>query len=166
MLALAWTFLFVYGPVLAEATQILDVCDGLAVGDLSSRVPYPGNSELGRVARALNTMLDNTRTLVDSRQERDQMQAAVMKLLEEVSGVAEGDLTVEAEVTADVTGAVADSFNFMIAELRRVIGEVQNASRQVSTELAELRSITVELATGSEEPVSYTHLTLPTILRV
>jgi twitching motility protein PilJ len=79
------------------------------------------------------------------------MQAAVMKLLEEISGVAEGDLTVEAEVTADVTGAVADSFNFMIAELRRIIGQVQSASRHVSQQLAELRSITDKLAHGSED---------------
>ena len=142
---------FVYRPLAAEASVIQDVCAALERGDLSSRVPAPTDSELGAIGRSLNLMLDNTMSLVQSRAERDQMQASIMKLLEEISGVAEGDLTVQAEVTTDVTGAVADSFNFMIAELRRVIGEVQNASRQVSTELAELRSITNELATGSEE---------------
>ena len=143
--------LFVYRPLAAEASVIQDVCAALERGDLSSRVPAPSDTELGAIGRSLNLMLDNTMSLVQSRAERDQMQASIMKLLEEISGVAEGDLTVQAEVTTDVTGAVADSFNFMIAELRRVIGEVQNASRQVSTELAELRSITNELATGSEE---------------
>jgi len=149
-LALAVRF-FVYRPLAAEASVIQEVCAALERGDLSSRVPAPTDSELGAIGRSLNLMLDNTMSLVQSRAERDQMQASIMKLLEEISGVAEGDLTVQAEVTTDVTGAVADSFNFMIAELRRVIGEVQNASRQVSTELAELRSITNELATGSEE---------------
>jgi len=96
-------------------------------------------------------MLDSTVTLVQSRQERDQMQAAVMKLLEEVSGVAEGDLTVHAEVTADVTGAVADSFNFMIGQLRQIIGQVQAASRHVSTALAELGEVTGKLASGSDD---------------
>ncbi len=142
---------FVYAPVAAEADAIARVCDSVAVGDLSSRVPNPSDTELGSVARSLNSMLDNTVNLVQTRTERDQMQAAVMKLLEEVGGVAEGDLTVHAEVTADVTGAVADSFNFMIGQLRQIIGQVQSASRQVSTALAELREVTGKLATGSED---------------
>jgi methyl-accepting chemotaxis protein len=142
---------FVYAPVLAEADALTQVCNAVSVGDLSSRVPDPGDTELGSVARSLNTMLDNTVTLVQSRTERDQMQAAVMKLLDEVGGVAEGDLTLQAEVTADVTGAVADSFNFMIVQLRQIVGQVQAASRQVSTALGELREVTDKLATGSED---------------
>jgi len=142
---------FVYGPVVAEADALARVCDSVAIGDLTSRVPHPSNTELGSVARSLNSMLDSTVTLVHSRTERDQMQAAVRKLLEEVSGVADGDLTVHAEVTADVTGAVADSFNFMIVQLRQIIGQVQSASRQVSTALGELREVTEKLASGSED---------------
>ncbi len=143
--------LFVYGPILAEADALARVCDAVAVGDMTSRVPDPGDTELGRVAHSLNAMLDNTLALVQSKEERDRMQASVMRLLKEVSGVAEGDLTIEAEVTADVTGAVADSFNFMIAQLRQIIGQVQGASRQVSTALGELRAVTEKLATGSED---------------
>ena len=142
---------FIYGPILAESDALARVCDAVAVGDLTSRVPDPSDTELGRVARSLNSMLDSTVALSHSRRERDEMQAAVMKLLDEVSGVAEGDLTVEAEVTADVTGAVADSFNFMIVQLRQIIGQVQGASRQVSTALGELHSVTEKLATGSED---------------
>jgi len=142
---------FVYGPVAAEADALSRVCDSVAVGDLSSRVPNPSDTELGTVARSLNSMLDSTVSLVQTRRERDQMQAAVVKLLEEVAGVAEGDLTVQAEVTADVTGAVADSFNFMIGQLRQIIGQVQAASRQVSTALADLRDVTDKLASGSDD---------------
>ncbi len=80
---------FVYAPVLAEADALTQVCNAVSIGDLSSRVPDPSDTELGSVARSLNTMLDNTVTLVQSRTERDQMQAAVMKLLDEVGGVAE-----------------------------------------------------------------------------
>jgi len=142
---------FVYGPVAAEADALARVCDSVAVGDLTSRVPNPSDTELGSVARSLNSMLDSTVNLVQTRTERDQMQAAVMKLLDEVSGVAEGDLTVQAEVTADVTGAVADSINFMIGQLRQIIGQVQAASRQVSTALGDLREVTDKLASGSED---------------
>jgi len=103
------------------------------------------------VYRPIAAEFENTVSLVQSKEEHDRMQAAVMKLLEEVSGVAEGDLTVHAEVTPDVTGAVADSFNFMIAELRRIIGQVQTTSRRVSTSLSDLRSITEKLAAGSDD---------------
>jgi methyl-accepting chemotaxis protein len=147
---LGLTFLM-YGPVASEAAALVRVCESVAIGDLHTRVPHPSDTELGRVGRALNTMLDHTATLIDSRQERDQMQASVMKLLAEVSGVAQGDLTVQAEVTSDVTGAVADSFNLMIGQLRQIIGQVQSASRQVSTAVAELRGVTENLASGSDD---------------
>jgi twitching motility protein PilJ len=146
--------LFVYGPIIAEASALVRVCDAVGVGDLTSRVPAPGESELGLVGRSLNSMLDNTVALVQSREERDQMQASIMKLLDEIAGVAEGDLTVEAQVTADMTGAVADSFNFMIAELRRIIGHVQGTTKNVSASLGELRSFTETLAGGSEAQAS------------
>ncbi len=145
---------FVYGPILTEAGALVRVCDAVTVGDLTSRVPNPSASELGQVGRSLNSMLDNTVALVQSREERDKMQASIMKLLDEISGVAEGDLTVEAEVTADMTGAVADSFNFMIAELRRIIGHVQGTTKNVSASLGDLRSFTETLATGSEAQAS------------
>jgi methyl-accepting chemotaxis protein len=145
---------FVYRPVLMEADALVRVCNAVSVGDLTSRVPAPGESELGMVGRSLNSMLDNTLALVQSKDERDRLQAAIMKLLDEIGGVAEGDLTVEAEVTADATGAVADSFNFMIAELRSIIGQVQGASLNVSGSLGELRAFTETLAAGSAEQAS------------
>jgi methyl-accepting chemotaxis protein len=141
---------FVYGPILSEAGSLIRVCDAVGVGDLTSRVPDPSSSELGMIGRSLNAMLDTTVALVQSREERDLMQHSIMKLLDEIGGVAEGDLTVQAEVTADMTGALADSFNFMIGELRSLIGHVQGTTRRVSSSLGELRSFTATLATGSE----------------
>jgi len=141
----------VFGPLIAEARALAVACESVAGGNLSARVPASFDTELGGIGRAVNTMLENTVPLVHSRKERDQMQAAVMKLLAEVSGVAEGDLTVEAEVTEDVTGAVADSFNLMIGQLRQIIGQVQAASRQISMAVAELRDVTETLASGSDD---------------
>ena len=157
MLAVILLRVLIFGPVVAETealaadTEALAVaCESVAV-DMSRRLPTSRDLELGRVARAVNKMLENTVPLVDSRKERDQMQAAVMKLLAEVSGVANGDLTVEAEVTEDVTGAVADSFNLMIGQLRQIIGQVQAASRQISMAVGELRDVTETLASGSDD---------------
>jgi twitching motility protein PilJ len=102
------------------------------------------------MASSLNTMLDNTLVLVQSRAERDTIQSSIMKLLEEVSGVAEGDLTREAEVTEDVTGAIADSFNYMIHQLQRIISDVQDATLQVGTSANEIHTTTERLVHGSD----------------
>ncbi len=103
------------------------------LGNIEARAEVISPDELGAVAATFNATLDNTCGLLQSRAERDAIQRSIMRLLEEVSTVAEGDLTREAAVTEDITGAIADSFNFMITELRRVIGQVKEVSGQVMT---------------------------------
>jgi methyl-accepting chemotaxis protein len=115
------------------------------------RLSDPSTDEIGGMSRSINTMLDKVLPLMHARQqERDAIQGAVVKLLDEVSGVAQGDLTKEAEVTADVTGAIADSFNYMIEQLRKIIGDVQDATLQVSTSANQIQETAEHLVRGSE----------------
>jgi twitching motility protein PilJ len=106
--------------------------------------------ELGEMANALNSMLDSTLSLIQSQEEKEQIQQSIMKLLDEIAGVADGDLTHEAEVTEEVTGAIADSFNFMIDQLRRVISDVQQTTLQVSSAATEIYATAQHLSQGSE----------------
>ncbi len=151
LLVALMTRFFIYGPVAAEVDALVSACDAVASGEVSARLPDSSSTEFGRIGRSINGLLQTTVSLVTSRAESDRMQAAVMKLLKEVSGVADGDLTVQAEVTSEVTGALADSFNFMIAELRQIIGQVQSTSRHVGQSVTELRSIAEKLAMGSDD---------------
>ena len=64
----------------------------ISEGDLRARADVLGKDELGRLAISLNNMADNTLSLVQGREERDKIQQNITKLLEEVSGVADGDL--------------------------------------------------------------------------
>jgi twitching motility protein PilJ len=73
-----------------------------------------------------------------------------MKLLSEVADVASGDLTAQAEVTPDMTGAIADAFNFMIEELRSIISQVQTTTFQVGSSAEEVQTATENLAQRSE----------------
>jgi len=133
-----------------QVRNIREVFSRIGIGDFNARVDVVSRDEIGQMAQGLNAMLDNTLTLIQSREDRDQMQRSVMKLLDEVSGVADGDLTAEAEVTAEITGAIADSFNFMIAELRTIIGEVQSTTGGVTDLASSVRTQMETLSSSSE----------------
>lgn len=64
--------------------------------------------------------------------ENEMQQAAITLLLEEIGSVADGDLTVKATVNDNFAGAIADSFNYTIAELRRVIMNITETAQRVS----------------------------------
>lgn len=145
--ALAW---WVSADVRRQIASIRQAVSSVESGVLDARADVLTHDELGGLAASINAMFDNTLTLIQSRDQRDRIQASVMKLLEEVSGVAEGDLTREAEVTADVTGTIADSFNYMIGELRAIVRDVQHTSHFVNEAASSIHSNVSRLATSSE----------------
>lgn len=132
-----------------QIRSILRTFESISSGDLIARADVYYTDELGQVATSLNKTLDNTVSLIQSREERDRIQRSIMKLLDEVSGVAEGDLTKEAEVTSEVTGAIADSFNYMMGELRRIIASVQATTVAVDRSTRQMQSSAEALAAGS-----------------
>ena len=136
--------------ITSQVNAIMRLFSQISVGNYQARVDVNSSDELGLMARSLNGMLDNTLALIQSRDERDNIQQSIMKLLEEVAGVASGDLTKEAEVTADVTGAIADSFNYMIGELRQLISSVQKTTIDVTESAQRVQDTAEELAVGSE----------------
>lgn len=149
-LAAAALALLVTRGLTGQLNEITNLFGRIGVGEFDARAEVTSGDELGTVATSLNAMLDNTLGLIQTREERDAMQAAVQKLLAEVKDVSQGDLTVEAEVTADVTGAIADSFNLMIGQLREIISGVQDATLRVSSSANEIRMTTENLSQGSD----------------
>lgn len=121
----------------------------VGMGDFESRAKVTSSDELGDLAVNLNATFDAMRNLLQTQQDKEQLQASIQKLLEEVSDVALGDLTVEAEVTEDFTGAIADSFNYMIEQLRTVIYSVQDTTLQVSSAASQVQANAEDLAQGS-----------------
>lgn len=69
---------------------------------------------------------------VESKRVSNANQAAILRLMNELQNVADGDLTQEATVTEDITGAIADSVNYTVEELRVLVGNVQKTSSQVA----------------------------------
>lgn len=109
-------------------------------GNLDARATVYSQDEFGLLASEFNDMLqgiaqittETQRKAQEQEQAKEELQRQVIRLLDDVEGAARGDLTVQAEVTADVLGAVADSFNLTIQNLREIVGQVKLAARQVS----------------------------------
>ena len=123
----------------------------LANGVMTERVAITTNDETGQLLSAMNSMLDSSNSLVQSEEKRLELQDSIIRLLEQVSDVAQGDLTREVTVRGDVTGTIADSFNYMIGELRSIIGQVQQVTAKVSTSANATQDTTAILASDAEE---------------
>ena len=142
--------LILSGGLTAQVKRIMDLFSQIGMGNFEARTEVVSQDELGTMATSLNAMLDSTLALMQTREERDAMEASVMKLLDEISGLAEGDLTKRAEVTADMTGAIADSFSLMAEQLGQVVESVKAATVQVSSTSQDVSTATESLAETSE----------------
>ena len=87
----------------------------------------------------------------EAKRVNDANQAAILRLMNELQSVAEGDLTQEATVTEDITGAIADSVNYTVEELRQLVGSVQNTATRVAQTTAQVDSTSTKLLAASTE---------------
>jgi twitching motility protein PilJ len=78
-------------------------------------------------------------------------QEAILRLLNEMGDLAEGNLTVRATVTEDITGAIADSVNFAIEELRTLVDNVTRAVTQVTQATDDAKSLSEEMLASSKQ---------------
>jgi twitching motility protein PilJ len=114
--------------------------DSVCQGNLNARATVYSQDEMGVLSNSFNQMArviltttsEAQRKAEEQEQAKEDLQRQVIRLLDDVEGAARGDLTVQAEVTADVLGAVADSFNLTIQNLREIVQQVKLAARQVS----------------------------------
>ncbi len=104
-----------------------------------------------RQAAAEQQQRDAKRQEQEAKRVNDANQAAILRLMNELQSVAEGDLTQEATVTEDITGAIADSVNYTVEELRLLVASVQNTATRVAQTTAQVDSTSTELLAASTE---------------
>ena len=117
-------------------TQFNDVYQG----NLNAKATVYARDEFGQLATGFNRMTrviltttqEAQRRAEETEQAKEDLQRQVIRLLDDVEGAARGDLTVQATVTADVLGAVADAFNLTIQSLREIVRQVKEAAEQVN----------------------------------
>ena len=144
------------GQVRDQIAYLSEVCRTVAAGTPGVRVQVQGNDEFAQLGASMNAMLDQQENGGSVTQDAMALQNQIEKLLQEVSAVGEGDLRVQAEVTPDTLGVLADSFNYMIEELAKVVGRVQSTTQQVITATQRILGRSGELARAADAQYAQT----------
>ena len=134
-------------PIVSATNAVVKI----GQGELDTRLEVEGDDELALLGNTINDMAGQLKALLreqelaaeEQRQLTEMLQNRVLELLEEVEPIGEGDLTVRATVTADDIGTIADSYNFMVANLREIVTKVQSAASNV-TETTSSNEISVQ----------------------
>ncbi|MGA7979332.1 MAG: methyl-accepting chemotaxis protein [Chromatiaceae bacterium] len=102
------------------------------------------------VLLGLHLLTDARRRETESKVQNEVNQQAILRLLDEMGDLADGDLTVQATVTEDITGAIADSINYAVDALRGLVTTINETSKRVTSSAQETRKTATELAEASE----------------
>ena len=150
------------GAGISRSPELIDATDGLALAyqrGIGGRVGY-GVALAALIILALASLsmmakiyLDDTKHQTElaeqSRQASElinrQNQDAILRLMNELGDLADGDLTVTATVSEDITGAIADSINYTVEELRVLVGRINDAAGRVTIATETAQQTSVEL---------------------
>jgi twitching motility protein PilJ len=100
-------------------------------------------------ARLHRTVADQRLAAETQREENDRNQQAILRLLDELSNLADGDLTVQATVTEDITGAIADSINYAVDALRGLVTTINQSAIQLDSATRQTQALSQHLAKAS-----------------
>jgi len=102
--------------------------------------------QLGAVGRAAERQLQ---AAAMQRQENERNQQAILRLLDEMANLADGDLTVQATVNEDITGAIADSVNYAVEALRKLVTTINHSAIQVDGAARQTQTLAAQLGKAS-----------------
>ena len=139
--------------LLDEASTLANGFENLASG---RSLDIIGGYVLGLLALAsiiligLVMVRETNRQLRETAEKNERNQNAIMRLLDEIADLADGDLTVTASVTEDFTGAIADSINYSIDQLRELVATINLTAGQVAAAVQETQATAMQLADAAE----------------
>jgi len=122
---------------------------------------------LVRQQRTIAARLQGNRSqMLETEEQNRRNQEAILRLLDEMGDLAEGDLTVQASVTEDITGAIADSINYAIEALRDLVSTINKTSVSIAAAAQETRMVTEQLASASENQARQIDSSSKTVLQM
>jgi len=136
--------------IIYPITVIEDSIEAIIKGNFDKRINLKTGDEFQKIAEAFNQMMDKLSTLIQTEEEKREMQNNIIKFLQVMTSASEGDLTKRAEVTPDVFGSLADAFNLMADGLSQLVNEVQNSANNVGEKTVTINEIITKLKTGAQ----------------
>ncbi len=146
--------------IFSGSQLMLDNLSELAQGFESRADSRVANTLLGYVLAAVAFMCllligiqltrDTRERLAETREKNERNQAAILRLLDEIGDLADGDLTAQATVTEDFTGAIADSINESIDQLRALVETINATAQEVEQAAQDTQGTAMHLAEASE----------------
>ncbi|WP_410499539.1 methyl-accepting chemotaxis protein [Chitinibacter sp. S2-10] len=130
------------------AQQYQNTVGGFLVGVLEVVLILTALIALLLLVRVFNQ--ESVKRRLASEAENRKNQDAILRLLNEMGDLADGDLTIRASVTEDLTGAIADSINFTIEELRSLITGINRATEKVTSATTEAQNISGQLLIAAQ----------------
>lgn len=143
----------------------------LAMGASISAVMLQDSRNRTRGADVRRHEAEGQRILSQAKEEEakatnDQNQAAILRLMNELQEVADGDLTVHATVSEDITGAIADSVNYTVEELRALVHRVTTTAEKVTAASNEARQVSTDLLDATAQQSREIQETSTTVLKM
>ena len=143
----------------------------LAMGGSISRVMLQDQRNRTRGLEARRRDAEAMRQLAQAKEEEakatnDANQAAILRLMNELQEVADGDLTVHATVSEDITGAIADSVNYTVEELRGLVVRVITTAEQVTRASSGAQAVSTRLLGAAEQQSKEIKDASSTVLRM
>ncbi len=146
--------------------HIMELLGEMGIGNFTARTPIVTADELGEMSEALNAMLDSMVVMIQSQEDRDRTQNAIIKLMNEIDDLTRGDLTVRAEVTEDITGAIADAFNTMAEQFGGIVEQVKGATTSVDQNTSDVSRLTMALAEQSIKQNAQVNKTIESVQQI
>ncbi len=141
-------------PKLLNATSVtsdrINNLEGERKLNMGSALAFGVLIVLALVMIGIQWTLDTRRRLAQTAATNERNQQAILRLLDELAGLADGDLTTSATVTGDFTGAIADAINYTIDQLRVLVSSINQTSRNVSQAAEDTQATALHLAEAAE----------------
>jgi twitching motility protein PilJ len=145
--------LVVFAGILAIAGAAVGAISGSLLGFGAAVLCLATLIPLGLLLKSIRSVQEDARAarlaVQSQREESERNQAAILRLLDEIAGLGQGDLTATATVTEDITGAIADSVNIAVESLRGLVVAINQSSVQMDSAARQTQALAQHLAKSS-----------------
>jgi twitching motility protein PilJ len=140
----------ILNPLQKSIDNISDHFNKIGSGDVSAKFVEYDVGYLSEISTRIDKLQTGFQRKLATDEDKEKLQRQIKELLRIVSAAADGDFTVNAQVTADTLGALADSFNLMVSDLSALVRDVKKSAEHVAKSTQGILEKTTEMALGAD----------------